>query len=262
MTDGRKKGFDFPLIGHLLFVAHTYNMNKTKALFCWSGGKDSSLALYWILQSGDWDVRYLLCTLNGVHHRVSMHGVRETLVDAQATSIGIPLVKVFTYEANNAEYEQQMEVALLQAKSEGIEHVIFGDIFLEDLRVYRENSLAKIGMTAVFPLWKKNTSKIVYEFLGLGFKTITCCVNDALLGEEHVGVLVEEAFLNSLPPTVDPCGENGEFHTFCFDGPLFKEPIQFSKGAKVYKPLVLKEGDCTISNAETQTKGFWYCELT
>lgn len=233
----------------------------TKAIFCWSGGKDSSLALYKVLQSGEWDVRYLLCTLNGNHRRISMHGVREELVDAQAASIGIPLIKVFTYEASNAEYEQQMEAALLQARSEGIEHVIFGDIFLEDLRVYRENNLAKVGMTAVFPLWKKDTTALVHEFLDLGFKTVTCCVNDALLGEEHVGELIDKKFLNSLPATVDPCGENGEFHTFCFDGPIFKETVTFTKGEKIYKPLILQDGDNTICNSENKTKGFWYCEL-
>ena len=230
---------------------------KNKAIFCWSGGKDSSLALYKVLQSGDWDVKYLLCTLNGEHRRISMHGVREALVDAQSASIGIPLIKVFTYEASNAEYEKQMEAALLQVKGEGIEHVIFGDIFLEDLRVYRENNLAKIGMTAVFPLWKHDTRELVNAFIASGFKTITCCVNDALLGEEHVGKVVDAEFINALPPAVDPCGENGEFHTFCFDGPIFKEAIPFTKGEKIYKPLELKEEDLSYSN----TKGFWYCEL-
>ncbi len=234
---------------------------KTKAIFCWSGGKDSSLALYRILQSGDWDIRYLLCTLNGEHRRISMHGVREALLDAQASSIGIPLIKVFTYEATNAEYEQQMETALLQAKGEGIQHVIFGDIFLEDLRVYRENNLSKIGMTAVFPLWKNDTKELVNEFVSLGFKTVTCCVNDALLGEEHVGEMIDADFINALPANVDPCGENGEFHTFCFDGPIFREAIAFTKGEKIYKPLLLKEGDCPIGNSANQTKGFWYCEL-
>lgn len=236
-------------------------MIKKKAIFCWSGGKDSSLALYKILQSGEWDVRYLLCTLNGIHRRISMHGVREELVDAQAHSIAIPLIKVFTYEASNVEYEQQMEVALLKAKSEGIEHVIFGDIFLEDLRVYRENNLAKIGMTAVFPLWKNDTKELVNEFLALGFKTITCCVNDALLGEEHVGQMIDADFINALPANVDPCGENGEFHTFCFDGPIFKDAVSFTKGKKVYRPLEVKEGDCPVSNSANKTKGFWYCEL-
>lgn len=247
----------------LLSVIFFYknDMKKAKAIFCWSGGKDSSLALYKALQSGEWDVCYLLCTLNGTHRRISMHGVREALVDAQASSIGIPLIKVFTYEASNEEYEQQMEAALVQAKQEGITHVIFGDIFLEDLRVYRENNLAKVGMTAVFPLWKNDTTVLVNEFLDLGFETITCCVNDALLGEEHVGEMIDEQFLYDLPATVDPCGENGEFHTFCFDGPIFTEPVQFVKGEKIYKPLNLPEGDNTICNAEIRTKGFWYCEL-
>ena len=230
---------------------------KTKAIFCWSGGKDSSLALYRILQSEDWDIRYLLCTLNGEHRRISIHGVREALIDAQALSIGIPLMKVFTYEASNAEYEKQMEAALLSVKAEGIKHVIFGDIFLEDLRVYRENNLAKVGMTAIFPLWKNDTKQLINEFIAEGFKTVTCCVNDAFLGEEHVGKEIDIDFINALPVNVDPCGENGEFHTFCFDGPIFKNPITFTKAKKVYKGMILQEHN----SPKSQTKGFWYCEL-
>ncbi len=236
-------------------------MNPAKAIFCWSGGKDSALALYRVLQSGDWDVRYLLSTLNGVNHRISMHGVREALLDAQAEAIGIPQLKVFTYEASNAEYEKQMEAALLQAKSEGIQHVIFGDIFLEDLRAYRENNLAKIGMQAFFPLWKEDTKNLVDEFLRLGFQTITCCVNDAFLGEEHVGEIVDKNFIGRLPQNVDPCGENGEFHTFCFDGPIFKDPVRFTKAEKLYQPLVINKEDDAVCNVANQTKGFWYCEL-
>ena len=236
-------------------------MNKTRAVFCWSGGKDSSLALYRVLQSGDWDIRYLLTTLNGHHRRISMHGVQETLLDRQAAAIGIPLIKVFTYEASNSEYEQQMEQALLRAKSEGIEHVIFGDIFLEDLRVYREQQLERVGMKAVFPLWKQDTRALLADFLKLGFKTITCCVNDAYLDKTQVGKIIAEHFIEQLPLPVDPCGENGEFHTFCFDGPLFKEPVLFDIAETVYQPLVLKEADCPVNDDGHQTKGFWYCEL-
>jgi len=236
-------------------------MPNPKTIFCWSGGKDSSLALYKILRSGEWDVCYLLTTINGNHRRISMHGVREELLDAQTAAIGIPQLKVFTYEASNAEYEKQMETVLLQAKAEGIDHVIFGDIFLEDLRLYRENNLAKIGMAAVFPLWKKDTAELIAEFLLLGFKTITCCINDAFLNEAHVGEIIDQNFIDQLPANVDPCGENGEFHTFCFDGPLFKEPVPFTKGGKKYMPLFVKEGDDEVCKTENKTKGFWYCEL-
>ena len=236
-------------------------MNKTRAVFCWSGGKDSSLALYRVLQSGDWDIRYLLTTLNGHHRRISMHGVQEALLDTQASAIGIPQMKVFTYEASNSEYEQQMEKALLQAKAEGIAHVIFGDIFLEDLRVYREQQLERVGMKAVFPLWKQDTRELLADFLKLGFKTITCCVNDAYLNQTQVGKIIDTDFIDQLPLAVDPCGENGEFHTFCFDGPLFTHPVSFTIAEKIYQPLVMKEGDCPVSDDGQQTKGFWYCEL-
>lgn len=237
-------------------------MSKPKAILCFSGGKDSSYCLYKILQAGTYDVCYLLTTINGNLHRISMHGVREELLEAQAASIGIPLLKVYMYEASNAAYEKAMEEALLKAKAEGIKHVIFGDIFLEDLRTYRENNLAKVGMQAVFPLWKIDTKTLVTDFLSVGFKTITCCVNDAWLDETFVGKVIDESFIQSLPANVDACGENGEFHTFCFDGPIFKTPVHFTTGEKVYMPLnIPATNDCPVSDDVPKTKGFWYSEL-
>ena len=189
-----------------------------------------------------------------------MHGVREELLDEQAKQIGIPLVKIYVNEGTNAEYERKMEETLLKFKSEGIENIIFGDIFLEDLRIYRENNLAKVGMTGIFPLWKQNTKELLKGFLALKFKTIICCTNDAYLGKEWAGRMIDEKFLSSLPPNVDACGENGEFHTFCFDGPIFKQPIKISAGEKIYKPLEIKtKDDCNLP--QSQTKGFWFCEL-
>jgi uncharacterized protein (TIGR00290 family) len=226
-----------------------------KAVMCWSGGKDSALCLYKVLQEKKFDVKYLLTTVNETFRRISMHGVREELLDEQAVSVGIPLVKVFVNEGTNAEYEKKMEQALLKFKSEGIEHIIFGDIFLEDLRKYRENNLAKVNMTGVFPLWKQNTRKLLNEFLSLKFQTIICCANDAFLGEEFAGKIIDEKFLSSIPFTADACGENGEYHTFCFDGPVFKNPVSITVGEKIYKPLEIK----TASDSET--KGFWYCDL-
>ena len=227
---------------------------------CWSGGKDSALCLHKVLQAKEHDVKYLLTTLNEQFKRISMHGVREELLDEQAKQIGIPLVKIYVNEGTNAEYEKKMEETLLKFKSEGIENVIFGDIFLEDLRTYRENNLSKVGMTGVFPLWKKDTQELLKEFLALKFKTIICCTNDAYLGKEWAGRIIDEKFLSSLPPNVDACGENGEFHTFCFDGPIFKQPIKISTGEKVYKPLEIKiTDDCNLP--KSQTKGFWFCEL-
>ncbi|MBI4945853.1 MAG: diphthine--ammonia ligase [Bacteroidetes bacterium] len=230
------------------------------AVFCWSGGKDSALCLYKILQQKEYEVRYLLTTVNKQFRRVSMHGVREELLDEQAKQIGIPLVKIYVNEGTNAEYEKKMEETLLRFKSEGIHHVIFGDIFLEDLRKYREDNLAKVGMKAVFPLWKQDTRKLLEEFLALKFKTVICCTNDAYLGEEWAGRIIDNEFLSSLPANADACGENGEYHTFCFNGPLFKNPINISAGEKIYKPLVIKTtDDCSLS--ASATKGFWFCEL-
>lgn len=234
-------------------------MSLPKAIFCWSGGKDSSYALHKVLSEKTFDVKYLLTTMNQTFKRISMHGVREELLDIQVASIGIPLLKVYVTEGTNTEYEKQMERMLLQAKSEGIEHVIFGDIFLEDLRVYRENNLAKVGMTGVFPIWKIDTNWLINDFVNHGFKTITCCVNDGYLSEDWVGREIDKSFIEELPDVVDPCGENGEFHTFCFEGPVFKKKVNFSIGEKVYKPLEIKTD--SVCSSSIETKGFWFCDL-
>ncbi|MDF2436708.1 MAG: hypothetical protein K0Q95_1084 [Bacteroidota bacterium] len=233
-----------------------YCRMKSKAIFCWSGGKDSALALYHVLKENEIKVVALLTTLNKKFNRISMHGVREDLLDMQAESIGIPLIKMYVEEGTNTEYEKNMEELLLQYKEQGVDYVIFGDIFLEDLRAYREKNLEKVGMKAIFPLWKNDTAKLVREFLSLGFRTVTCCVNDAFLGEESVGAEITSKFINSLPPGVDPCGENGEYHTFCFEGPVFKKKIEIRIGEKTYRPLEIKTSDET-----SKTKGFWFCEL-
>ena len=234
---------------------------KKKAIFCWSGGKDSSYCLHKVLTEGEYDVRYLLTTINSQFNRISMHGVREDLLEKQVAEIGIPLLKARVSQGTNEDYEKQMESMLLKAKSEGIEHVIFGDIFLEDLRVYRENNLAKVGMTGVFPLWKINTKELIADFIARGFKTITCCINDEHLSEKWVGREMDAAFVNELPSAVDACGENGEFHTFCYAGPIFKNEIKFTIGEKVYKPLAVKTEDDVCHVPESKTKGFWFCDL-
>ena len=234
---------------------------KQPAIMAWSGGKDSAFCLYKVLKEGRFGVRYLLTTLNSDFRRISMHGVREELLDRQAASVGIPLLKVWVAEGTNEEYERQMEAVLLKARSEGIRHVIFGDIFLEDLRAYREQNLAKAGMEAVFPLWGSDTGRLSREFTGSGFRTVVCCTNDAFLGEEWLGREVDGKFIRELPSNVDPCGENGEYHTFCFDGPVFRTPIGFSAGDKVFRPL--EGGPYTVGSAgdAPATRGFWYQEL-
>jgi len=231
-----------------------------KALFCWSGGKDSSYCLHKVLAEKLFDVKYLLTTVNDKFKRISMHGVREELLDIQVESIGIPLLKVRVTEGTNEEYEKQMKAALLKAKSEGIQNVIFGDIFLEDLRVYRENTLAKVEMKGIFPLWKMDTTFLINDFIDQEFKTVICCTNDGYLGEEWVGREIDKSFIDLLPAIVDPCGENGEYHTFCYDGPIFKRKIDFAMGEKVYKPLEIKT-DIISTPTNIITEGFWFCDL-
>lgn len=236
-------------------------MEKPKVIFSWSGGKDSSYCLHKILEEDVFDVKYLLTTVNGNFKRVSMHGVREELLDMQADSIGIPLLKVYVKEGTNDEYERQMEALLLKAKAEGIQLVVFGDIFLEDLRVYRENNMAKVGMKAVFPIWKTDTIVLINDFIAKEFKTITCCVNDGYLNEQWVGKEIDRSFVNELPKNVDACGENGEYHTFCYAGPIFKKKINFSVGEKIYKPLEIKTTGDSVCTSNTVTKGFWFVDL-
>lgn len=241
---------------------------KPKALMCWSGGKDSSMALH--RASSEYEITALLTTLNADFKRISMHGVREELLDAQAQSIGLPIIKVWVSAGSNTEYEQQMGQALQAAKAEGVTHVIFGDIFLQDLREYREKQLAKVGLTAVFPLWQCDTTALIQEFIASGFKTITCCINDGYLDASWAGREINQLFIDELPASVDPCGEHGEYHTFCYAGPVFKSPVRFTAGEVVYRPLDIPmpvasvqqvDDDQYICASPVQTKGFWFCEL-
>ena len=234
---------------------------KPKAVMAWSGGKDSAFCLYKVRQEGIFDVRYLLTTLNQQYRRISMHGIREELLDHQAAAIGLPLLKVWVSEDTNVEYERQMAATLEKVRSEEVRQVIFGDIFLEDLRAYREQNLARVGMEAVFPLWKSDTGRLIREFVDCGFRTIVCCTNDAFLGNEWLGREIDGSFIHDLPSTVDPCGENGEYHTFCYKGSVFREPIGFIRGEKVFRPLDLKTDPGTASSELPTTRGFWYCDL-
>ena len=170
-------------------------MNKPKAIFCWSGGKDSAYCLHKVLSERTYDVCYLLTTINDKYKRISMHGIREELVERQAEAIGIDLLKATVSEGTNSEYEKQMEMILLKARAEGIRHVIYGDIFLEDLRTYREKNLEKVQMKGVFPLWKLDTKWLVNDFLKKGFKTITNCINDEHINEEWVGREINTSFV-------------------------------------------------------------------
>jgi uncharacterized protein (TIGR00290 family) len=233
-----------------------------KAIFCWSGGKDSSFALYKILQEKEYEIATLFTTVNENFKRVSIHGVREELIEEQAKSIGLPLAIMYVKLGNNEEYEKNMEAFMLDQKVKGVEYVIFGDIFLEDLRTYRDKNMEKVGMKGVYPLWKMDTTQLANDFIKLGFKTMLCCTNDAYLGEKEVGTLFDLNFLNNLPANVDPCGENGEFHTFCFDGPIFKTPVKITVKEKIYRPLEIKKDSNHPFIKESKTQGFWFCELS
>ena len=235
-------------------------MNKPKAIFCWSGGKDSAYCLNKVLEDNEYEICYLLTTLNATFKRISMHGIREELLDQQVKSIGIPLLKVYVKEGTNEDYEKQMSIVLEKVKLEGIKHVIFGDIFLDDLRTYREYNLSKLSIKAVFPLWKKNTTELINDFIAKKFKTILCCVNDGFLDENWVGKEINNTFLQQLPLNIDACGENGEYHTFCYDGPIFKNPIHFTPKEIVYKLLIIKKNEWSLPH-QSKTKGFWFCEL-
>ncbi|WP_229599040.1 diphthine--ammonia ligase [Runella sp. CRIBMP] len=206
------------------------------ALMNWSGGKDSALALYHSLQNKACDVRYLLTSLNDSFRRISMHGVREELLDQQAQRLGIELLKLRLPETTSMEeYQLRMAQILQPLADAGITKSIFGDIFLEDLRLYRENQLATVGMQGIFPLWKRPSMELLEEFWGLGFKTIVVSVNGNVLDRSFCGRVLDRDFVSELPANIDPCGENGEFHTFVFEAPYFSQPIDFQKGETVEK---------------------------
>ncbi len=232
-----------------------------KAVFNWSGGKDSALALYHLLKQSQFEVTSLLTTINSKYNRISMHGVRKELLQAQSEAIGIPVMEILLPEMPSmTDYDNVMKKSMLELKESGIEHSIFGDIFLEDLKKYREEKLKEVGLNAIFPLWKRDTSELIREFIDLGFKTIVVCANSQL-GEGFTGRIIDNDFLKDLPKGVDPCGENGEFHTFVFDGPIFKTPVKFEVGEKVSRdfPAPKKDEDSCGTSEESAT--FYYCDL-
>lgn len=229
-------------------------IKKEKAVFCWSGGKDSALALHLVLTEGNYEVVALLTTFNRTHKRNSMHGVRESLIDAQAAAIGLPLVKAWVELGTNREYEKVLGDRLSELRdTQGITKVIYGDIFLEDLRAYREKQLVPLSLKAVFPLWKQDTRLLVFEMIKLGFETISCCISTEWLDESFLGQPVDASFLGRLPARVDPCGENGEFHTFCHTAPIYSRSIPFVTGEKVFRSSGQK--------AATIEVGFLYIDL-
>ncbi|MCR9265394.1 MAG: adenine nucleotide alpha hydrolase [Flavobacteriaceae bacterium] len=209
---------------------------KPKTYFNWSSGKDSALAFHYLLKQGNYDIDRLLTTVNAHYDRVSMHGLPRKVLEAQAASVGIPLEVLEVPEKPSMEqYNELMRNTVTQLRSEGYTHTGFGDIFLEDLKQYREDMLQPYGLTTLFPLWKKDTKQLIEEFLGLGFRAVIICINNSKLDASFLGQELSQELLNKFPSDVDPCGENGEYHTFCFDGPIFRAPIPFTLGEKVFK---------------------------
>jgi len=231
-------------------------------IFNWSGGKDSALALYYCLQNPEINIKYLVTTINDVVDRISMHGVRVELLIKQAESIGIPLYQVRLPEMPGMkEYDDIMRQTMEHFKAEGITHAIFGDIFLQDLKDYRDARLAEAGMKGIYPLWKRDTTELINEFLELGFGTVIACTQERL--ERIVGKEISKELTLSLPEDVDVCGENGEFHTFAFKGPIFKHEIPYKTGEKVFKQYAAPKdtNDTCFSSAPEKPAGFWYCDL-
>jgi uncharacterized protein (TIGR00290 family) len=210
---------------------------KEKVVLAWSGGKDSAMALHALLKSGRYDVVSLLTTVCAQYERISHHGVRVVLLRQQAEALGINLHEVYLPGANCSmeDYEDAMEKVMLEYKEKGILAVAFGDIFLQDMREYRERNLAKVGMTAIFPIWHRDTTEIVRTFVDLGFRAYLTCVDGEKLGRAFAGRPIDADLIRDLPDGVDPCGENGEFHSFVYDGPIFRRPVDLSVGRIVLR---------------------------
>lgn len=202
------------------------------------------MALQAMLEGPEYRVEALLTTITRDFDRISMHGVRVSLLRQQAESLGIPLQEIsISKGASNAEYEAATGGVLDAYRARGTNTVVFGDLFLQDIRAYRDRLLAKHAMTAVYPIWGTDTAALIRKFIAGGFKTVVVCVDPKQLDPSFVGRVIDEQFVADLPPNVDPCGENGEFHTFVFDGPIFRRPVSFELGEVVCRD------------------GFWFCDL-
>jgi uncharacterized protein (TIGR00290 family) len=209
---------------------------REPVLVSWSGGKDSCLALAEIQKGNDYQVAALLTTVTREYDRVSMHGVRRALLERQAEALGLQLHQVYiSGRATNEEYESRMKEALALYREQGVRLIVFGDLFLEEIRRYREQLLAPLGLKGLFPLWKRDTSRLIRQFIATGFRAVVTCVDLRTLDQSLAGRVIDEDFLRQLPVQVDPCGENGEFHSFVFAGPLFREEVNYSRGEVVFR---------------------------
>jgi uncharacterized protein (TIGR00290 family) len=229
----------------------------------WSGGKDSALALHHALRNPDYHVTQLLTSVNAHYQRVSMHGVRLELLEAQARRLGLPLHQLLLPEMPSmADYDHALLTTLTNLRQQGVDTAIYGDIFLEDLRAYREQQLARVSLRGAFPLWQRGSQEVLHEFWDLGFQAIVVCVNDRALDASFCGRLLDRDFVRDLPPGVDPCGENGEYHSFVFEAPYFSQPIAVERGEVVRRTYQSPTGTASSGAADDPfAAGFWYCDL-
>ena len=219
---------------------------KDRVLVGWSGGKDSAMALYEIKGNENAEVAALLTAVTEGYNRISMHGVPRELLITQADSLGYPLHEIFIPQTcTNQIYEQRMQNALEKYRQEGISTAVFGDLFLEEIRAYREERMRRIGMRCLFPVWGRPTAGFAEEFIHLGFRAVVVCVDTKAISPDFAGREYDPSFLKDLPGSADPCGENGEFHTFVYDGPIFSRPVSIQRGEKVLRD-----------------ERFYYCNLT
>lgn len=222
----------------------SFSSNRKKAVFNWSGGKDSALALLRAMRSGEYEIVALLTTVNRDNRRSTMHAIPESLLRAQAASIGLPLHFVaLAPEGDPAGYAAAMRAAVELFREKGVSHFIFGDIFLDDIRAYREEQLTPYGIEVVEPLWGRTSGETMEEFLASGLKTVVVATMADRLGEEYISRTIDRNFVASLPAGVDPCGENGEYHTFCYDGPVFRRPVPFETGEPVLISHEIRQDD-------------------
>jgi uncharacterized protein (TIGR00290 family) len=209
---------------------------REKIIVGWSGGKDASQAVYELKRQDEVEIVSLLTTVTEGFDRISMHGVRRTLLAAQAQATGFALEEVLIPQnCTNEIYEERMRHSLEKFQKEGVSAAAFGDLFLEDVRAYREERMGRIGMKCRFPLWGKPTRELARRFIDLGFRAIAVCVDTQVLSREFAGREYDESFLRDLPADVDPCAENGEFHTFAYDGPIFSKPVPVERGEIVLR---------------------------
>jgi len=229
--------------------------DRIKVVMNWSSGKDAALAYHMLMEHGSDDVMQLLTTLSEEYGRVFMHGVREKLLDMQAQRMSLPLLKV-KLPASPADdlYRQAMLETLTSLKAQGVSAAAYGDIFLDDLKIYREQQLAQVGVAGVFPLWKKDTTELVKQVEDTGIEAIIVCVNEKYLGKAFLGQKIGREFLMKLPGNVDPCGENGEFHTFVYNAPFFSSPIPIVTGEIVHKTYTSPQGS-------TWDTGFYFMDV-